>query len=356
MAKEKKVKYKESIGLDIGSHSIKIVHLKKLHQGFKLLNYEKRSTIPDGIEPVQSDLSPDRFAPVLAGMLKSMKINPKKVKHIVSSIGGDHTSIKQIKTIFLPDEELESALFFEAKKHLPIGGSEMILDYQVLSVEEKTNNMNILLASCTRDALNEHSNILASVGLAPGIIDLESLAVANSFALNTYVEDGVYVILNLGMFKTNMVIYGPKAKFFSRDIGWGGFHITKDIMKKKKISYQEAETYKLEHGLMSEDNDEHKDAVIALDITEKSAIEMIVQEVKRSLRFYVKEAGNSDFRKIMLIGGTAKLKGLPEYFVNQLKLETEVFNPFVNLEKPEKFKEEQDPQLALALGLAMRPE
>lgn len=356
MAKEKKVKYKESIGLDIGSHSIKIVHLKKLHQGFKLLNYEKRSTIPDGIEPVQSDLSPDRFAPVLAGMLKSMKINPKKVKHIVSSIGGDHTSIKQIKTIFLPDEELESALFFEAKKHLPIGGSEMILDYQVLSVEEKTNNMNILLASCTRDALNEHSNILASVGLAPGIVDLESLAVANSFALNTYVEDGVYVILNLGMFKTNMVIYGPQAKFFSRDIGWGGYHITKDIMKRKKISYQEAENYKFEHGLISEEDDQQKDSVIALDITEKSATEMIVQEVKRSLRFYVKEAGNSDFRKILLIGGTAKLKGLPEYFTDQLKLETEVYNPFVNLERPEKFKDKQDPQLALALGLAMRPE
>lgn len=355
MAKEKKVKFKESIGLDIGSHSIKMVHLKKLHQGFKLLNYETRSTIPDGVEPVQSDLSPDRFAPVLSSMFKSSKINPKKVKHIVSSIGGDNTSIKQIKTIFLPDDELESALFFEAKKHLPIGGSEMILDYQVLSVEEKTNNMNILLASTTKELLNEHSNILSSADLTPGIVDLESLAVANSFALNTYVEDGIFVILNLGMFKTNMVIYGPQAKFFSRDIQWGGFHITKDIMKQKTISYEEAEKYKMEHGLIAEEEvDSSK--MLALDITEKSAAEMIVQEVKRSLRFYVKEAGNSDFRRILMVGGTAKLKGLPEYFTDQLKLETEVYNPFVNLEKPEKFKDKQDPQLALALGLAMRPE
>ncbi|MCF7793797.1 MAG: pilus assembly protein PilM [Candidatus Cloacimonetes bacterium] len=356
MAKEKKVKFKESIGLDIGSHSIKMVYLKKLHQGFKLLNYETRSTLPDGVEPNQSDLSRDRFAPVLSGMLRSMKINPKKVKHIVSSIGGDNTSIKQIKTIFLPDEELESALFFEAKKHLPIGGSEMILDYQVLSVEEKTNNMNILLASSTKESLNGHSTILTNAGLTPGIVDLESLAVANSFALNTFVEEGIYVILNLGMFKTNMVIYGPKAKFFSRDISWGGYHITKDIMKQKKLSYQEAEKYKLEHGLIAEDEEKQKDSIIALDITEKSATEMIVQEVKRSLRFYVKEAGNSDFRKILMVGGTAKLKGLPEYFTDQLKLETEVYNPFVNLEKPEKFKDKQDPQLALALGLAMRPE
>lgn len=356
MAKKKKAKFKESIGLDIGSHSIKLVHLKKLHQGFKLLNYEIRSTIPEGIEPVQSDLSPDRYAPVLTGMLKSMKINPRKVKHIVSSIGGDNTSIKQIKTIYLPDEELESALFFEAKKHLPIGGSEMLLDYQVISVEEQTNNMNILLASCTKDLLQEHSNILASSGITPGVVDLESLGVANSFALNSFVDDGVFVMLNMGLFKTNMVIYGPKAKFFARDIGWGGYHITKDIMKQKKMSYEEAEKYKFEHGLKAEKDIKDSSALLTLDITEKTAAEMIIQEVKRSIRFYVKEAGNSDFRKLLLVGGSAKLKGLPEYIADQIKLETEVYNPFVNLEKPDKFRQKQDPQLALALGLAMRPE
>ena len=355
MAKEKKVKFKESIGLDIGSHSIKMVHLRKLHEGFKLLNYEIRSTVPDGIEPNLSDLSIDRFAPVLSGMLRSMKINPKKVKHIVSSIGGDNTSIKQIKTIFLPDEELESALFFEAKKHLPISGSEMLLDYQVLNVEEKTNNMNILLASSTKELLQTHSNILLGAGLSPGIVDLEALGVANSYALNSYVEDGVYVILNIGAFKTNMVIYGPKVKFFARDISWGGLHFTKDIMKQKKMDYAEAEKYKIEHGLKKDDDDKKDSSMLALDITEKSTPELIVQEVKRSLRFYVKEAGNSDFRKILLVGGSAKLIGLDEYIANQVKLETEVYNPFVNLEKPERFKDKQDPQLALALGLAMRP-
>ena len=356
MAKKKKIRFKESVGLDIGNHSIKMVHLKKLHHGYKLLNYEVRSTIPEGIEPIISDLSPDRFAPILSGMLKSMKLKPKKIKHIVSSIGGDNASIKQIKTIFLPDDELESALFFEAKKHLPISGAEMLLDFQVLSVEEKTNNMNILLASSTKSLLQEHSNILISAGLTPGIVDLESLAVANSFMLNENVEDGVYVILNIGAFKTNMIIYGPKAKFFARDIGWGGYNFTKDIMKQKNISFEEAENYKLEHGLKKADVSDSKSSLIALDITENTTAEHIAQEVKRSLRFYVKEASNSDFRKILLAGGSAKLIGLSEFLEEQLKLSTEVYNPFLNLDKSDKFSHEKDPQFALALGLAIRPE
>ena len=127
-------------------------------------------------------------------------------------------------------------------------------------------------------------------------------------------------------------------------------------MKQKKISFEEAEKFKIEHGLKDDDDKTDGSSLLALDITEKTAVEMIVQEVKRSIRFYVKEAGNSDFRKLMLVGGSAKLKGLPEYIADQVKLDTEVYNPFVNLEKPEKFQQKQDPQLALALGLAMRPE
>ncbi|MBN2461641.1 MAG: type IV pilus assembly protein PilM [Candidatus Cloacimonetes bacterium] len=356
MAKKKKTKFRESIGLDIGSHSIKMVHLKKQHDGFRLLNYDIRSTVPAGVEYTPSDLTPDRYAPIISGMLRNMKINPKKVRHLVSSIGGDNTSIKQIRTIFLPDEELESALFFEAKKHLPISGAEMILDYQVLSVEEKTNNMNILLAATTKELLNEHSTILTDAGLAPGIVDIESLAVANSFSLNAFVEEGVYIILNIGAHKTNMILYGPQSKFFTRDIPWGGYNFTKDIIRERGLSYEEAEVFKREHGLIKEEVVKEDGAKITLDITEKSTAEHIAMEVKRSLRFYVKEAGNSDFRKIFLVGGTAKMPGLPVYFTEQLNIPTEIFNPCVNLDISDRSKITQDPQLALAVGLAMRPE
>ncbi|HQB40572.1 MAG: type IV pilus assembly protein PilM [Candidatus Cloacimonadales bacterium] len=356
MAKKKVPKFKESIGIDIGTHSVKIVHLKRIHEGFKLLNYEVRQTVPQGLEYIPSELRPDRFAPVIAEMLRSMKINTKKIQHLVTCIGGDNISIKQIKTIFLPDEELESALFFEAKKHLPISGGEMILDYQVLSVEEKTNNMNVLLVATTKDEMKSHINTLVTCGLNPSIVDAQSLAVANVFALNTYVEDGVYVILNIGAHRTNMVVYGPQAKFFARDIDLGGFNFTKDIMRSKDMTFEEAENYKFEFGLQGPQAQVQTLSLSTLDISEKPTEETLALEVKRSLRFYVKEAGSSDFKKVLLIGGGAKLAGLQEYLAENLNLETEIYDPFYNLEMPEKFREKKDPQLALALGLAMRKE
>ncbi len=359
MAKKKKtIKFKESVGIDIGFHSIKLVHLKKIHDGYKLLNYEIMPTVTPGQDYTPSDLSNNRYAPVLAEMLSTLKLKPKKIKHLVSSVGGDHLSIKQIKTIFLPDEELESALFFEAKKHLPISGSDMVLDFQVLDVEERTNNMNIILVATTKEQLNSHTEILESTGLSPGLIDAEPLALANSLLFNAMVEEGVYIVLNIGAHKTNMIIYGPKAKFFSRDLAWGGYFFTKDIMTRKKMSFEDAEKYKFEYGITEarKKKAEKSGGGLALEISDKPTQEQIALEVKRSLRYYVKEAGNSDFRKVLLMGGSAKLKGLDEYLSEQLNIPTEVFNPFVSLELPEKLKDKRDPQLAMAIGLAMRSE
>ncbi len=360
MAKKQKIKFKESVGIDIGFHSIKLVHLKKIHNGFKLLNYEIMPTIPPGTDYTPSDLSKNRYAPVLAEMLSTLKIKPKKVKHLVSSIGGDHLSIKQIKTIFLPDEELESALFFEAKKHLPISGSDMVLDFQVVNVEERTNNMNIILVATNKEHLQNHTDVLEAADLTPGVIDAEPLALSNSLLFNALIEEGVYIILNIGAHKTNMVIYGPQAKYFTRDLAWGGYFFTKDVMKRKKLSFEDAEKYKFEYGITGEKKKQEEvkggGGLSTLEISDKPTEEQIALEVKRSLRYYVKEAGNSDFRKVLLVGGSAKIKGLPEYLQEQLKIPTEVFNPFVSLELPEKLKDKRDPQLALAIGLAMRTE
>ena len=376
MAKKKTTKFKEAIGIDIGTHSVKMVHLRKTSDSFKLINYSIKPTIPDGIEYIPSDLRKDRYIPVILEMMRSLKINPKKVSRLVSAVGGEQVSIKQIKTIFLPDDELESALFFEAKKHLAIAGGEMILDFQVLSVEEKTNNMNVLLVATTKEHLKAHTEILTAVGLTPHYVDVETLAVANSYAFNAYPEDGVYIILNIGAHRTNMVVYSTNSKFFARDIDFGGYHITKDIMRKYDLSFEEAEIYKTECGTAEpSEYDRHASdalsdiihkiknqtqaaendlSISSLDIAEKPALENIALEVKRSLRYYVKDAGNSDFKKVLIVGGTAKLPGIREYLEENINIPCEVFDPFYNVEIPDKYKNKRDPQLALAIGLAMR--
>ena len=163
------------------------------------------------------------------------------------------------------------------------------------------------------------------------------------------------VLVNVGAHRTNIVIYGPKAKFFTRDIAYGGYNFTQDIMRKHNLEYSEAETFKIEHGITNT-SPSGETTLSMLDITEKNTEDLITDEIRRSIRFYVKEAGNSDFRKVYLMGGSAKVKGLSQYIESKINVPTEVYNPFSSIEMPDKFKNSQDPQLCLALGLAMRPE
>jgi len=174
--------------------------------------------------------------------------------------------------------------------------------------------------------------------------------------LNAFVEEGVYILLNLGAHRTNMVIWGPEAKFFARDIPYGGYHFTRDIMRKRQMEWEAADAYKMEWGLLDDPSAGDAKTISMLDISEKSTEDAIVDELRRSLRFYVKEAGNSDFRKLYVMGGTAKLQGLKEYIEEKVSIPTETFMPFINVEMPEKFVDKKDPQLALAIGLAMRTE
>lgn len=353
MAK-KKALFKETLGVDIGSHSIKAVYLRRTGEGYRLLNAGIRTTVPDGVEYTPSDLRPDRYSPQLSDLLRSMHINPRKIRHLVTSVGGDNTAIKQIKTIYLPDEELESALFFEAKKHLPISGSDMVLDYQVLGIEEKTNNMHILLAAATKDLLTEHTQVLADSNFTPGVVDVEALALANCFIMNMPVDEGVFALVNIGAHKSNLVIWGSGAKFFARDIPWGGFNFTRDIMDKLDMPFEQADVYKKENDVKT--FAKASGSALSLDITEKSTQEQLATEIRRSLRFYVKEASNSDFKKVFLAGGSSKIAGLADYFAETLNIPCEVFNPCMNVDVSSRFEFVKDPQYALALGLAMRQE
>jgi Tfp pilus assembly PilM family ATPase len=67
-----------------------------------------------------------------------------------------------------------------------------------------------------------------------------------------------------------MIIWGPQAKLFARDIPYGGYNFTRDIMRKRQMEWEQAERHKLEFGLGDNPAMENVQTVSILDITEKS--------------------------------------------------------------------------------------
>ncbi len=347
----------QRVGLDIGSHSIKIVVLEKTGTNFRIA---KHAVIPIyGEGEIFDPEGPKRsvVVPRLMGALADLGLSPRRIRHLASSIGGQAVAAKEIKSLQMTDEEMDSALLLEARKHLPLDGSETIVDYQILGDDPtEAGKVRVLLVAATRKYFQNHLEMLRDVELRPGVVDIDQLAALNAFITqNDPPDEGVLIYLNIGCKKTSLSVLGRRSFFFTRDIPIAGFAFTQELMKRYGLSYEEAERVKASQGLhpdlplakSSEDN--------GLQLAEKGALDRLGDEINRSLRYYVKESGESYFNNFMITGGSAFLPGINEFFEKKFNLPVTTYNPTVAMDTGGK-EIPEGPQLAGAVGLALRAE
>ncbi|TKJ39975.1 hypothetical protein CEE37_09570 [candidate division LCP-89 bacterium B3_LCP] len=348
----------QRIGLDIGTHSIKIAALEKSGAHYRLAKYlivpiysEGETFDPDG--PKRSIT-----VPRLMSAFNDMGQVPRRIKFLTSSIGGQAVAAKEIKSVQMTDDEMDSSLLLEARKHLPLDGSETIVDYQILGDDpQESDKVRVLLVAATRKQFQNHLEILRDIELKPGIVDIDPLALLNSYmSLNDLPDDGVDLFVNIGCRQTTLSVVGRKSLFFTRDIPIAGFAFTQELMKKYGLSYDDAEKVKRTEGLQpdlplaeSENGDQ------GLRLAEKSSLERLGDEINRSLRYYVKETGQAFFNSIKLTGGSARLPGLDEYLEKKFNISATLYNPCAGLEGVDS-EIPEGTQLAVAIGLALRVE
>ena len=91
-----------------------------------------------------------------------------------------------------------------------------------------------------------------------------------------------------------------------------------------------------------------------ISVAEKNVFDNLVEDVRRSLRYYAKTTNQSFFTKIMISGGGASTQGLKEMIEQKLSLNTELFNPVQSLAGFENIDISNPEQYAVSTGLAVR--
>jgi type IV pilus assembly protein PilM len=348
-----------SIGIDIGRYQIKIVQLQKTPKGYNLQNF--------GTEPVfdvKRDYDPERLDEdvIIAAaerLLTRMKINPRRAKLVTTGLSNQQSSIRQMKMMNTDDEdELASSLQFEARKHIPMDGTDALMDFQILGEDPKEmDKLNVLLVASTQKNLEKHLRMIKNFGFRPGIVDSEAVSMANSYVIEHGLpEDGANVFLNIGAVSSTLVVWGRQAPFFTRDIQIGGHHFTKELVEKMDISYQEAEKVKCDPEFneltLKISGAEQKDFTVS--VAEHTIYDNLVDEIRRSLRFYIKESNESYFHKILLVGASTSINDLDAFIANRLNVAAEIYNPTAQLHH-DMHSDITDPgAYAVAIGYAMR--
>ena len=345
----------QRVGLDIGTHSIKLVVLEKSGGRFRPVKAVKQDIYPSANNYDSEGPKRSVAVPALSEVFRKAGLNPRKVRNLYSAIGGAQVSAKEISAIHLDDEEMASAMLLEARKHLPLDGTQTMIDYQVLGEDPKTSDrVRVLIVATTKKLFTYHTDLLRDLEMKPGVVDIDQLASMNSYiAERDLPDEGALIFLNIGARKTSLTVFGRKDLFFTRDIPVAGYVFTEELSKKFNIELEKAERLKIEQGM----NPDVQSTVVetaapVIRMAEKNAVERLGDEINRSLRYYVKEAGQSYFTQIVISGGSSALKGMDEMLKNRFNLPVVTHDPL----KEYSFDRNglYGPQFAVAVGLAIR--
>ncbi len=342
------------VGIDIGTHSIKVVRLKPKGQGYRLLNFGIMPLRPETV--VDGNIA-DANA-VVEAVRNLMRVEKIKAKEVATAVSGQSVIVKRIRLPQMTEQELNEAIQGEAEQHIPFEIAEVNLDCQILPAareddERADNQMDVLLVAAKKATIRDSTSLLMAAGLNPVVVDIDAFALGNAYEVATGQEAGVVALVDIGATTMNINILKAGTTLFQRDIALGGQRYTATIQQELRVSYEQAEALKLGVGMIDKRSQEGVLAVMARVSEEMS------QEMQRSFEFFRTTATDAVIDKVVISGGCAKIKGLDRFLSHRLGLPVSVADPFRGLYYSPKvfdpdYLHDMAPVAAVSMGLALR--
>ncbi|MFQ5646189.1 MAG: type IV pilus assembly protein PilM, partial [bacterium] len=341
-------------GLDIGTHTIKLVGVRKWFNSWQL-NYVCLVEIAPGINVSLMDEASkqDAVEKAVGLAIKGKKNISKETVH--SSIGNTSAVIRQIQYPQAVKDKLLTALQWEVRKYIPYEPDEVLVDAQILSAKEGEKMMTVLLGAVPKEHISMHMESLAKFSIAPRTVTADSIAVIDAISNDTNDSPSVQpqiLVIDVGFRSTSLCFYRSDGGFFTLSLSIGGDRITQQLAALTGITYAQAEDLKC--GRMVEDIELKPDDALTYLM---QVYEQLYLEINKSIAFYKRQAGSGKLDRIYLCGGGAFLRELAPFLNDKLGKELSLSNKFdlFKLSKLDYTKlRKVAAQCTLAIGLAVK--
>ena len=336
------------VGLDIGSHSVKVVELEaQPNKSYKLTNWGVSQPLAEAIvdgEIMDRQLVTD----AITNLLESRGI---KARSVVAAVSGRAVIVKKIIMNKLSADDAQQAIYWEAEQHVPYDINDVSLDFEILgTAPNDPKQMQVLLVAAKKDMVMSFSDLIREAGLTPTIVDVDSFAAQNAIEVNyDFAPEEVIAILNVGSEMTNINIIQAGVPYFTKDLQVGGNSFTEAVQRKFNLSQSEAAA-----AVRGESGPGLEVAPVI-----EQACDGVATALERAQAF-LRTAGEAGaISRIMLCGGSALTPGLPEFLGRRFGVPTEVVNPLQRVQYDPALFAGQDvmkvaPLLTVSIGLAMR--
>lgn len=394
-----------TFGLDFSDLSLKIVKLKKRRKFLRLASWGETKIKPGIIEEGEIKDENGLIEAIKKG-LKEVKGEKLKTKNVIASLPENKAFLQVIQVPKMTQDELKTAVPFEAENYIPLPFEEVYFDFQVVlpvypvrdyksrikgqreqisnGVYNHLDHVDILIAAFPKKTVYPYFYCLKKAGLIPQGLEIESQSISRALIKNG-VSSFPVLIIDFGRSRASFIIFSGSSLRFTSSIPISSHELTETIARTLRIDLPEAEKLKLKYGLprtIFQDNGLGKQntqkMVRGLEtsrrITKNKKIfkaiipilTNLVGQIKKYIDYYQTHASHEHLppngkgiEKVLLCGRGANLLGLTDFLSAELKIPVELGNPWVNI-LPQSLKEvpelpfEESLGYTTALGLALR--
>ncbi|MGM0428378.1 MAG: type IV pilus assembly protein PilM [Thermodesulfobacteriota bacterium] len=352
------------VGLDIGSHAIKLVEIEHTKRGRILKNFGMIRVPTDAI--VEGSIKDkEAVTTAIKRLFKNLDI---RNRNVAVSLSGYSVFSKKITLAVMDESGIESTIQEEAEKNIPFDVNDVNVDFAVVpsesgfggkagkeSAEQPGNNMDVMLVAAKTSIIDEYVHLFQTAGMNPCVLDVDIFALQNALELSMDDPTKGHVIVNVGARELSInAVYGGVSTF-SRDSSYGGAQITEAIMSELNVDFEQAERIKLGTGDVS-NRDKDKETIREI-VT--SIVSSWVREVKQALDFVATTYPDETMDELLVGGGACRIPGFQKVLEIETGLPVTQINPFRSLKINQKsfdpdYLGYMAPQAGVAVGLGLR--
>lgn len=324
----------KSVGIDIGSYSIKVVELESKKTG----NYKVSERLEVPLTEIKEEHNEE---------LTVLEKNIKRIAHhyqgqsvrYVIPVNQEHVSVQYCSFPIKERHKIIKSLPFQLADDVPFNSNNAVYEAKFLASVGGSTELLALIA--TKNHVSGVIDLSRECGIEPDIVTSPTIALSNIFSdwsgaiptLNKpLILDSNYqtvdepapakVIIDIGHTTTNVVIYIDSSVVQSNTIFFGGRNIIEEISKSYELSQKEAANHLMEKGfVLTSDQNASKDQIFFSDTIKRSIKTELINPLSK---IFLSSSNQKQIKldNIYLLGGVSRLTNITDFFTKELNIET----------------------------------
>ena len=215
-----------------------------------------------------------------------------------------------------PHKDIRGLLEFKLEENVPIPAREVFFDYSIMPAHHDVANVDVSVVAYPRQTIQSYYEACMEAALRPVSFEIEAQAMARAVVPKNM--SGAALLVDFGKTRTGIGIVYKGALLYTSTVDIGGEQLSQ-VLRKELGDKPEAELTHIKNtiGLVKgTDSSVVRDALI-------STISVIKDEVATRMQYWhLRSAADQERRitAVVLCGGSANLKGLPDYFTETLSI------------------------------------